>query len=186
MFVPHVTVDIDGLRERAGRSQAILLQSIEDVADEGAKVAVESARSSHAFRDRSGHLRSSIMVTEPARATSRIAVATIAAKAPYAGYVEWGTSEHWIRPRMARSFIGPTQEGQRREKRRPHGRGDKVPGMLVFYSPKLGRWVRTPEVRHPGTTARLYMHDGARAGLDAMTRSVRGTVARRLQAIWMH
>lgn len=186
MIIPRVTVDLAGLRERAGRSQAILIQSIEDVADEGARVAVEHARATHSFRDRSGALRGSIMVTEPARATARQALATIAAKAPHAAYVEWGTGQHWIRPRMARSFIGPVQEGQKREKRAPHGRGNRVPGMLVFYSPKLGRWIRTPEVWHPGTTARLYMHDGARSGLDAMTRVVRGTVARRLQAIWMH
>jgi hypothetical protein len=181
-----VRVDLDGLRERAGRSQAILLQSIEDVADEGARVAVAHAKATHSFKDRSGALRGSIMVTETARATARQALATIAAKAPHAGYVEWGTGQHWIRPRMARGFTGPTQEGQKREKRAPHGRGNRVPGMLVFFSPKLGRWVRTLEVWHPGTSARLYMHDGARAALDSMTREVRGTVARRLQAIWAH
>jgi hypothetical protein len=186
MFVPRVHVDLDDLRARAGRMQAILIQSIEDVADEGARVAVQHARSTHSFTDRTGALRGSIMVTETARATARRALATIAAKAPHAAYVEWGTGQHWIRPRMARSFIGPTQEGQRREKRAPRGRGNRVPGMLVFYSPRLGRWVRTLEVWHPGTSARLYMHDGARAALDAMTRSVRNDVARRLQAIWMH
>lgn len=186
MFVPSVHVDLDDLRARAGRMQAILIQSIEDVADEGARVAVAHAKATRSFTDRTGALRGSIMVTETARATARQALATISAKAPHAAYVEWGTGQHWIRPRMARGFTGPTQEGQKREKRRPHGRGNAVPGMLVFFSPKLGRWVRTLEVWHPGTSARLYMHDGARAALDAMTRSVRGDVARRLQAIWMH
>lgn len=184
MITTTVTVDLTGFHELVGKTQAALIAASEDVADEGAKVAVESAKDQGRFKDRTGLLRRSIIVTDHAVSSGKVALATFAARTHYAAYVEWGTVQHWIRPRMARSFVGPTQEGQRREKSRPRGRGDKVPGMLKFYSAKLGRWVQTIEVRHPGTSARLYMHAGARAASDAMVRRLRGDVARRIGAIW--
>ena len=184
MFSPHLTADLSGFRELGGRTQAALIIACEDVADEGAKVAVAAAKDQRRFRDRTGTLRRSIVVTDRAVSSGKMAIATFAARTPYAAYVEWGTGQHWIRPRMARSFVGPTQEGQRREKRSPHGRGNRVPGMLKFYSARLGRWVVTLEVWHPGTSARLFMHAGARAASDAMVRRLRGDVARRVGNIW--
>jgi hypothetical protein len=184
MFAARVTVDLSGFRSLRGVTMARLGHECEDVADAGADASVDDANSSTAFRDRTGALRRSITVKSTARFDGTKALATIAAGAPYAGYVEWGTSQHWIRPRMARSFVGPTNAGQNREKRKPHGRGNAVPGRLTFYSAKLGRWISTLEVWHPGNSARLYMHDGTRHGVDVMIRTVRGPVAKRLGALW--
>lgn len=183
MFAPTVTVDLTEYRALVGRTRAALVIACEDVADEGAQVARDTAKEGR-FTNRTGTLRGSITILERASFAGKAAIATVAARAPYAAYVEWGTGQHWIRPRMANSFIGPTQEGQNRERKRPRGRGDKVPGMLKFFSAKLGRWVHTLEVWHPGTSARLFMHAGVRAGQDAMIRRLRNDVARRIGAIW--
>jgi hypothetical protein len=184
MLTHHVTVDLDSFRELRGRTLALLGNACEDVADDGGRAAVENAHSSSAFRDRTGNLRKSILFKRPASFDGVKALATIAANAAYAAYVEYGTGQHWIRPRMARSTIGPVNEGQNRERRAPSGRGDKVPGRLVFFSKKLGRWISCLEVWHPGNSARLYMHDGTRHAVDVMVREVRGTVAKRLGAVW--
>ena len=77
--------------------------------------------------------------------------ALVEARTPYAGYVEFGTAAHTIRPRKAATLAWPANASGRRLS----GRRRTNSGRLIF----------AKQVRHPGTKAQPYLVPGAKAAL---------------------
>lgn len=170
------TLDLTDYQVLKARSINILENAAEDAANDGAAAALEHAKATTKFRDRSGALRGSI-ATAAARRAGRWWDALIQATAKHAAHVEWGTRPHPIVAKAARGFIGPLEAGQSRSRRK------NVTGLLVFYWEKVGRWMAVPKVNHPGTEPTWFMSLAARKGYYTMIDSAKRVEAR-IAAIW--
>ena len=155
----RVTLDLTGF-ERARRDTARVIEhglrvSVQDAVDAG----VRSAKSSNAFRDRSGRLRRSI-----APGTTRIRTGAVeqdfvagGRQAPYAWIVEAGSRAHQIVARRA--------------------------PQLVFYWERMGRWFFGKTVNHPGTRPHPFMGPAFHKAERVLRARLEGELAR-LRGIW--
>jgi predicted NAD/FAD-dependent oxidoreductase len=98
-------------------------------------VALQHARATSRFTDRTGKLRGSIAMgrTDTGRYGARYIVG---AKPKYALFVEAGTKAHIIEPRR----------------------------KSVLRFKVAGQWVAAKKVNHPGTRARKFMYEASEAG----------------------
>lgn len=126
-------IDVSGfvawLRQAESQMQANAKQAL----GQSVALALRNARSTQSFKDHTGKLRSSIVRGERSSFTQ-----FIAAKAPYAAYVEHGTTPHRIEPRKAKALRFVAAGGVR------FSRG----------------------VNHPGTKPTNFMERAAHAAAD--------------------
>lgn len=170
------TLDLSDYQVLKARSLNVLENAAEDAANDGAAAALEHAKATTKFRDRSGALRGSIGFAA-ARRVGKWWDALVQATAKHAAHVEWGTRAHPIVAKAARGFVGPLERGQSR------ARSKNVRGVLIFYWAKIGQWVVTRKVNHPGTEPTWFMSLAARRGYYAMIDSAKRVEAR-IAAIW--
>lgn len=150
------TLDLSNYHALKARSINALENAAEDAANDGAAAALEHAKATTKFRDRSGALRGSI-ATAAARRAGKWWDALIQATAKHAAHVEWGTQPHIIRAR-------------------------RVPN-LIFWWARMGFLFVGPKVNHPGTEPTWFMSLAARRGYYAMIDSAKRVEAR-IAAIW--
>lgn len=116
--------------------------------------AIAHVRASHRYKDKTGTLTEGLHATNPVTLPGGGAEAELRSDAKYSSYVEEDTLAHDIRPKVAKSFKGPTRKSQGRK------RGEKVAAYLVFQFPD-GTWRRCKVVKHPGTHGKGFMGDAA-------------------------
>lgn len=144
-----ITVDTGRFVADAEETKLVLRRTAGVAAVAGGRLGHLAAKTSRAFQDRTGKLRSKITVTY--RQVDRDSFeATIDAKTSYAIFVEAGTQAHQIAARD------------------PHSK------PLRFFWRRAGRWFRGPYVNHPGTQPHPFMgpayfkaEAAARARFDA-------------------
>jgi hypothetical protein len=129
--------------------------------DEGAAL----IKRTHRYKDRTGELTDKIRSVRPTNLPGGGAEGEIVALAKHSSYVEEDTRAHEIRPKAAKSFIGPLHPSQTR-------RRDKGPAkpMLVFQI--NGRWVSKEVVHHPGTKGKGFMGEAAIVAERVLIREV--------------
>jgi hypothetical protein len=115
---------------------------------EGAEMVADRARTDHEYTRRSGDLERNT-VDVPAQRKSGGFEAAVAARTPYARYIEEGTAPHGIKPRSAN-------------------------GMLKFQIG--GRWISKKFVFHPGTKAYRFLQNAIDAMQDDVAERVEARV----------
>ena len=151
-----VTVERDGYRRLKLSTKGLLEHGCQKAANEGVDAAVQHAKATDKFQDRSGTLRGSIRFERAIRKARQLYEAVLVATAKWARHVEWGTRPHWIHPR---------REG----------------GRLFFWWEKKNRWFDgDPDqgVWHPGIEPTFFMSLAARKGFYVMKASLEDTVNR--------
>lgn len=102
-------VESDAALKDLARVQADMLASVRQVLGQLAALAVAHAKSTTAFKDRSGSLRNSI--TRGEKSTWALFVKAGGKDAPYAQFIEAGSRAHEIKARRA-NFLRFEQGGQ--------------------------------------------------------------------------
>lgn len=106
-------IDTSELERDWARSCNVLSDGVRRGVAMGVAEGAAEARSSHAYKDRTGALTKSIQgrveVSAPGAAEG-----VIEALEPYASFVEEGTQPHEIRPKAGEGSVGPLRRGQSR------------------------------------------------------------------------
>lgn len=141
------SVDISDLIAKFSRLRAALLREGDKVVGDAADAALARIKGGTYWRNGSApRVGPSFSVT-----SSVSGERTLSSQNLVAVYLDQGTRAHFIRPKVAHGFKGPTQEGQGRRKR---GTG-KARSVLVFSANGGTRFARV--VKHPGTKATKFV-----------------------------
>jgi len=141
------SVDIADLIAKFQRLRVALLREGDRVVGDAADAALARIKGGTYWRN-----GSSPRVGPSFTVTSSVSGArTLSSPNLVAVYLDQGTKAHFIRPKVAHGFKGPTQEGQGRRKRGTGG----ARGALAFTANGATRFARV--VKHPGTKATKFV-----------------------------
>lgn len=173
-----VSIDMSRFKAAVKAATAQLPRNMSELVQAATEGEMQSLKSSHPYKDRSGALTASLS-TKMVQTSPRRMIAALRAKASHASYVEFGTQPHIIQPKhvkggkvgsVAWSKPSVNRGGTRTNTKHLKGwtwtsnqrtrkEGAAKP-MLCFFS--KGRWVRVPFVHHPGTKPLWFMTQAAR------------------------
>lgn len=143
--------DVDGFLAEVDRMDKAFIADIRDAVDTACKAGAQEAKTSHAFKSRTGDLEGKIAGYQVS-SSQRGAQGVVESKSTHSGFVNNGTPPHMIYPKAAADMEGPLPQGQRRR------RGGRARAALAFE--KDGATVFAAAVHHPGTAADPFFDRG--------------------------
>lgn len=172
----RISLDLSGFNDSVRRTKAELFRECREAAQAGAFAGRDHAKAGR-FKDRTGRLRREI-VAIPAPVVFGPEW-EIVAPTPYAGFVEYGTAPHWIRPKAGYGTRHPLLPGQSRRAITDIG----THRVALRWYDSSGRVHFAAAVYHPGSRPIPFMRPAGEVAGDVMFAMLsRGFVG--VHAIW--
>lgn len=167
-----VEIDVSRLRSAIRSASEKLSKDLHTDVAQAASAAIQSVKSSHPYKDRTGALTKSLAMKLGPQSRYK-STADLMARVPYASFQEFGSQPHVIQPRHARgskhgiqTWTRSTSRGRDTShlvgvkwKSRVRRDGQAARPMLVFWN--RGKLCIVPMVHHPGTRPKHFMTDAA-------------------------